>query len=44
MHYLLSWNCAHIVNGRVRILIEEINARKGLRTPTICTPEMLMEV
>jgi len=24
-------------------LIEEINARQGIRTPIICTPEELME-
>jgi hypothetical protein len=25
------------------MLIEEINARQGIRTPIICTPEELME-
>ena len=43
MDYLVSWNCAHIVNGRVKRVIEETNARRGLRTPIICTPEELME-
>ena len=41
--YLVSWNCIHIVNGRIRRVIEEINARQGIRTPVICTPEELME-
>jgi predicted nucleic acid-binding protein len=41
--YLLSWNCIHIVNGRIRRIIDEINARQGIRTPVICTPEELME-
>ena len=42
--FLVSWNCTHIVNGRIKMLIEEINARQGIRTPIICTPEELMEV
>ena len=44
MDFLVSWNCTHIVNGRIKMLIEEINARQGIRTPIICTPEELMEV
>ena len=41
--FMVSWNCTHIVNGRIKMLIEEINARQGIRTPIICTPEELME-
>ncbi|MFH1146299.1 MAG: hypothetical protein V1736_01160 [Pseudomonadota bacterium] len=41
--FLVSWNCAPIVNGRVRKMLEEINHRHGIRTPIICTPEELME-
>ncbi|MBI4849128.1 MAG: type II toxin-antitoxin system VapC family toxin [Nitrospirae bacterium] len=41
--FLVSWNCTHIVNGRIKMLIEEINAGQGIRTPIICTPEELME-
>ena len=41
--FLVSWNCTHIVNGRIKMMIEEINARQGIRTPIICTPEELME-
>jgi hypothetical protein len=44
LYYLVSWNCTHIVNGRIRMKIEEINSKKGIRTPIICTPEELMEV
>ena len=44
LDYLVSWNCTHIVSGRVRMLVEEINATFGIRTPIICTPEELMEV
>jgi predicted nucleic acid-binding protein len=44
LDYLVSWNCTHVVNGRVRMIIEEVNAQFGIRTPIICTPEELMEV
>lgn len=43
MDFLVSWNCTHIVNGHIKMLIEEINAEQGIRTPIICTPEELME-
>jgi len=33
-----------MIGGRMYYLnIEEINARQGIRTPIICTPEELME-
>ncbi len=41
--FLVSWNCTHIVSGRVKRIIEEINAANGIRTPIICTPLELME-
>jgi predicted nucleic acid-binding protein len=44
LDYLVSWNCTHIVSGRVRMSIEEVNAEFGIRTPIICTPEELMEI
>ena len=44
MDYLVSWNCRHIAGAGVRRRVEEINAVEGIRTPTICTPEELMEV
>ncbi|MFQ5640620.1 MAG: type II toxin-antitoxin system VapC family toxin, partial [bacterium] len=44
MDFLISWNCKHIVNGRVKLGLEEINTTRGHRTPLICTPEELMEV
>jgi predicted nucleic acid-binding protein len=44
MDFLVSWNCTHIANGRIKMMIEEINAKQGIRTPIICTPEELMEV
>jgi hypothetical protein len=42
--YLISWNCNHIANASVKVLIEVINDRIGINTPQICTPEELMEV
>lgn len=42
--YLVSWNCSHIANGRIRMVLEGINARRGIRTPIIGTPEEIMEV
>ncbi len=44
MDFLVSWNCTHIVSGRVRKALEEVNIRRGIRTPIICTPEELMEI
>jgi hypothetical protein len=44
MDYLLSWNCRHIVSGRVKKSLEEINATLNLKTPVLCTPEELMGV
>ena len=44
MDYLLSWNCRHIVSGRVKKSLEAINATLNLKTPVLCTPEELMEV
>ncbi len=43
MDFLVSWNCTHIVSGRVKKIIEQINSVYGIRTPIICTPEELME-
>ncbi len=44
MDFLASWNCKHIVNGRVKQVLEKVNKLRGLDTPIICTPEELMEV
>jgi hypothetical protein len=44
MDFLASWNCTHIVSGRVKKIIEETNSVIGIRTPIVCTPEELMEV
>lgn len=44
MDFMISWNCPHIVSGRVKKIIDEINSTYGIRTPVVCTPEELMEV
>ena len=43
MHYLVTWNCAHIANAALRGKIEDTCRGVGLLPPTICTPEELME-
>lgn len=44
MDFMVTWNCNHIASGRVRRVVDEINAGLDIRTPVICTPEELMEV
>ncbi|MCF8241420.1 MAG: type II toxin-antitoxin system VapC family toxin [Melioribacteraceae bacterium] len=44
MDYLISWNCKHIVSARIRKDLEKFNKEMNLITPTICTPEELMEI
>lgn len=44
MHYLLSWNCAHIANAMTRRKIESACRRAGYDPPMLCTPRELMEV
>jgi predicted nucleic acid-binding protein len=43
MDFLLSWNFLHIVGAKPRVIIEQINYKKGIKTPVLCTPEELME-
>ncbi|MCK4659718.1 MAG: type II toxin-antitoxin system VapC family toxin [Phycisphaerae bacterium] len=43
LDYLLTWNCRHLANPRKVAHIAEINRRLGLLTPTILTPQMLVE-
>ena len=42
--FLVSWNFSHILNVRVRTVIQNINTIRGISTPIICTPEELLEV
>ena len=41
--YLLTWNCRHMANATMRLLIESVCASRGHRAPIICTPEELLE-
>ena len=42
MDYLLTWNCRHINNHRIRMRIEQACEAAGLGCPDICTPTELM--
>lgn len=43
MDYLVTWNCTHIAGGRVKWIVQNISAKRGIASPIICTPEELME-
>jgi hypothetical protein len=43
MEYVLTWNCKHIANARMRTQIEAICRDLGYEPPIMCTPEELME-
>ena len=43
MEYVLTWNCKHIVNARMRGPIEAICRDLGYEPPIMCTPEELLE-
>ena len=43
IEYLVTWNCKHLANARIRARLEETVAALGHRCPVICTPEELME-
>jgi predicted nucleic acid-binding protein len=42
MTYLLSWNCAHIVNAATLPLVYDVCREKGYEPPFVCTPQELM--
>lgn len=39
MQFLLTWNCTHIANPRIRERIRACFSRQGIDLPVICTPE-----
>ena len=41
MSYLLTWNCKHIANARMRSAIDLVCRQSGYVPPIICTPEEL---
>lgn len=43
LDYLLSWNCTHIANARMRGKIEGLCRGAGYNPPMLCTPRELME-
>jgi len=43
MDFLVTWNCKHIANAKLRHDIERIVESHGYACPVICTPEELME-
>jgi len=43
MDYLLTWNCRHIANGEAIRRLFHVNAELGRPTPTIVTPDWLIE-
>jgi predicted nucleic acid-binding protein len=44
MDLLVTWNFGHILNPRIRTVIQAINTAQGISTPVVCTPEELLEV
>jgi predicted nucleic acid-binding protein len=42
MNYLLTWNCKHIANAKLRFKMENVIQLSGYRAPIICTPEELI--
>jgi len=42
MHFLLTWNCAHIANAEMAVAIAGCCREHGFVAPVICTPEELM--
>jgi hypothetical protein len=43
IQFLMTWNCTHIANARFFPRIAEVLQRHGKRSPTICTPEELLD-
>jgi len=41
MEYLLTWNCTHLADARLRSRIEQVCREAGYVPPIICTPEEL---
>jgi hypothetical protein len=42
MDYLLTWNCTHIPNARLREPIAMVCRANGYEPPAICTPDELL--
>jgi hypothetical protein len=44
LQYLLTWNCKHLANANKFEHIQLLNSRRRLVSPTIVTPEQLLEL
>jgi predicted nucleic acid-binding protein len=44
MHYLLTWNSAHIANAEFRPKVERACRDNGYEPPVLCTPDELMGI
>jgi hypothetical protein len=42
VEYLLTWNCRHMANAKMRPLIDSVCTARGFKAPIICTPEELL--
>ena len=42
LDFLVTWNCHHIANGAIMKALPEVTAAHGYASPTICTPEELL--
>jgi predicted nucleic acid-binding protein len=40
--YVVTWNCTHIANPKLRPRLEQACGLRGLHLPTLCTPKRLM--
>lgn len=43
LDYLITWNCKHIANAKMRDKIEQVCRARGYEPVIICTPEELLE-
>ena len=43
LEYLVTWNCKHIANAKMRDKIDEVCRNQGYEPIIICTPEELLE-
>jgi predicted nucleic acid-binding protein len=43
VEYLLTWNCSHIANAKMRRTIDAVCVGNGYRPTILCTPEELTE-
>jgi hypothetical protein len=42
LDFLLTWNCSHIANARIRPRIERLCREDGYSPPILCTPDELL--